>query len=93
MACDAEKAVEQLYRRVQLSEEWIARLTHELEEEVVERQATKSDLRVAQTKRLTELAEERHKLLHAYYANAIPLELLKSEQQRITSSERKLRKS
>ena len=55
----------------------------------MERQASASDLRVAQTKRLSELAEERPKLLHAYYANAIPLELLKSEQQRITNCEQK----
>jgi hypothetical protein len=46
------------------------RLTQELEEEVVERQATAADMRVAPTRRLSELADERRKLLRAYYANA-----------------------
>jgi site-specific DNA recombinase len=36
------------------------------------------------TARLAALNAERHKLLDAYYANAIPLELLKAEQDRIS---------
>jgi hypothetical protein len=47
------------------------------------------ELRVSLTKRLAALAEERQKLLRAYYANAIPLELLKRDQDRITESEEK----
>lgn len=39
------------------------------------------------TSRLSELAEERKKLLRAYYSNAIPLELLKKEQDRISGAE------
>ena len=34
---------------------------------------------VALTCRLSELADERRKLLHAYFANALPLELLKED--------------
>jgi hypothetical protein len=55
----------------------------------VERQASAGELRVSLTKRLAALAEERQKLLRAYYANAIPLELLKRDQDRITESEEK----
>lgn len=44
---------------------------------------------MALTKTLATLAEERQKLLRAYYANAIPLDLLKSEQDRITAVEEK----
>jgi len=46
-------------------------------------------LRFSLTKRLAALAEERQKLLRAYYANAIPLDLLKRDQDRITEQEDK----
>jgi len=36
--------------------------------------------------RRTQLEGERHKLLQAHYAGAIPLDLLKKEQDRITAS-------
>jgi site-specific DNA recombinase len=55
----------------------------------VERQATAGELRVTLTKRLAALAEERQKLLRAYYANAILLDLLKRDQDRITEAEEK----
>ena len=38
-----------------------------------------------QRKRLAKLAEEREKLLHAYYAGAVPVDLLRSEQERLTA--------
>ncbi len=79
--------VGEIYCKVQLPEEWVQRLTEELEEEIVERQATAADMRVALTHRIAELADERRKLLRAYYANALPVELLKEEQDRISSQE------
>lgn len=87
MAIDAEKMVEDIYKRVQLPPEWVERLEKELDAEIVERQSIAADLRVGLTKRISALAEERQKLIRAYYANAIPLELLKSEQDRITQAE------
>lgn len=87
MACDAEILVERVYKRVQLPAEWVTRLEGELEEEIVSRQAVASEQGLILTKRLAELAEEREKLLRAYYSNAIPLELLKKDQDRITSQE------
>jgi hypothetical protein len=41
--------------------------------------------RLAQTRRLGQLEGERKKLLDAHYADAIPLDLLKSEQNRLTA--------
>jgi site-specific DNA recombinase len=79
--------VEDLYQRIQLPESWVDRLIEELEAEIVERQAEASERRVVLTKTLARLAEERGKLLQAFYANAIPLELLKAEQDRIGIAE------
>jgi site-specific DNA recombinase len=76
-----------LYRRVQLPKSWVKQLTEELEAEIVERQAEASEGRDVLTMRLARLADERQKLLRAFYANAIPLELLKTEQDRISREE------
>lgn len=84
---DAEALVEDLYRRIQLPPPWVRRLTEELEDEIVERQAEASERRVVLTKTLSKLADERGKLLQAFYANAIPLDLLKTEQARIGIAE------
>ena len=88
---DAEALVEDLYGRVQLPRSWVHRLTEELEAEIVERQAEASERRIVMTKTLTRLAEERGKLLQAFYANAIPLELLKVEQDRVGVAEQAAR--
>ena len=53
----------------------------------MERQSEASERRVVLTRTLARLAEERGKLLQAVYANAIPLELLKAEQDRIGVAE------
>ncbi len=87
LAGDAEALVEDLYRRIQLPASWVSRLTEEMEAEIVERQAEASERRVVLTKSLAKLADERGKLLQAFYANAIPLELLKTEQDRIGITE------
>ncbi|MEX0947085.1 MAG: zinc ribbon domain-containing protein, partial [Acidimicrobiia bacterium] len=92
MADQAENLVESLYRRIQLPAEVVARLEAELEAEIVERQSTAADLRVGLTRRLAALADERQKLLQAYYAAAVPLELLKTEQDRIGRAEEQARR-
>jgi hypothetical protein len=79
--------VEDLYRRIQVPPTWTRRLTEELETEIVDRQAEASERRVVLTKTLAKLADERAKLLQAFYANAIPLDLLKAEQGRIGVAE------
>lgn len=87
IALDAEKGIEDLYRWIQLPQTWADKLSHEMQQEVVERQSEAAELRVVLTKRLATLADERQKLLRAYYGNAIPLELLKADQDRITDQE------
>ncbi|MGH2573731.1 MAG: recombinase family protein [Actinomycetota bacterium] len=87
----ADALVEDLYRRVQLPPSWVKQLTEELEAEIVDRQAETSEGRVVLTKKLARLADERQKLLQAFYANAIPLELLKAEQDRISREEQAAR--
>jgi hypothetical protein len=91
LAGDAEALVEDLYRRIQLPHSWVVRLTEELEAEIVERQAEASEHRVVLTKKLAKLADERGKLLQAFYANAIPLDLLKAEQDRIGVAQQEAR--
>jgi site-specific DNA recombinase len=83
--------VEELYRRIEVPPSWVDRLTEELEAEIIERQAEASERRVVLTRSLARLAEERGKLLQAFYANAIPLELLKAEQDRIGIAEQAAR--
>ena len=87
VAGDTEALVENLYRQIQLPPAWVRQLTEELEAEIVDRQAEASERRVLLTKTLAKLAEERGKLLQAFYANAIPLDLLKAEQDRIGAAE------
>jgi len=83
--------VQDLYRRLQLPPSWTEKLTEEMEAEIVERQAEASEGRVVLTKKLARLADERQKLIRAFYANAIPLELLKAEQDRISREEQAAR--
>jgi hypothetical protein len=64
--------VEDQYQQIQLPHSWVRRLTEELKAEILERQAGTSKRRVLLTKTLAKLAEERGKLLEAFYANAIP---------------------
>jgi len=88
LAGDAEALVEDVYGRVQLPSSWIELLTTELEAEIADRQAETAARRATLTKKLAKIADERQKLLQAFYANAIPLELLKGEQDRLTAVER-----
>jgi site-specific DNA recombinase len=78
LAGDAEALVEDVYGRVELPPPWVRRLTDELEAEIAERQAEAMERRSALAKKLAKLADERQKLLQAFYANAIPLELLRA---------------
>ena len=72
---------------MQLSPPWVQKLTEELEGEIVDRQAEAAENRVVLIRKLAKLADERQKLLQAFYANAVPLDLLKTEQGRVTGAE------
>jgi site-specific DNA recombinase len=88
LAGDAEALVEDVYRRVQLPASWVEQLTAEMEAEIAQRRAESMERRTALIKKLAKIADERQKLLRAFYGNAIPIELLKSEQERLTGEER-----
>jgi site-specific DNA recombinase len=87
LAGDAESLVEDVYRRVQLPASWVEQLTAELEAEIAERRAGSMERRTTLTKKLAKIADERQKLLRAFYGSAIPIELLKTEQERLTVEE------
>lgn len=80
-----EAAVENAYGDVRLprkqTERVRGKLSHALGgmREQAEAEATR------QRKRLAKLTEEREKLLHAYYAGAVPIDLLRQEQDRLTT--------
>jgi site-specific DNA recombinase len=93
LAGDAETLIGDVYGRVELPASWVERLTAELESEIGERRAGNADSRATLTKKLARIADERQKLLRAFYGNAIPIELLKSEQDRLTSEERAARQA
>jgi hypothetical protein len=79
-----EVELDRLYQRVQLPADVVARIEHALGAEIAARQQRAVDDHQRNTTRLAALDGERHKLLDAYYHDAIPLELLKTEQARIT---------
>ena len=79
-----ERQVEELYHRVQLPAAWAERLRGSLEAEIIARQDRNSAEREFITKRLAKLEAERRKLLEAYYAGAVDIALLRSEQERIS---------
>jgi hypothetical protein len=79
-----EVELDRIYQRVQLPADIVAGLETELQAEIATRQRRTIDEHDRHNARLKALAAERHKLLDAYYANAIPLDLLKAEQDRIS---------
>lgn len=81
---DLEKGIEELYKKIELPQEVVEKLTADLERELLERESANIKEQKHLTKKMAKLASERHKLMQAYYANAIPLELLKQEQDRIS---------
>jgi site-specific DNA recombinase len=80
----AEAAVAAYYATVQLPEAEVGRLRTYLGDELTKLRADADRERMTQTRRLGQLEGERKKLLDAHYADAIQLDLLKSEQDRLT---------
>ncbi|MFM7534730.1 MAG: recombinase family protein [Acidimicrobiales bacterium] len=79
-----EAKVEDHYRDVQPSAELLERIRSVLLAELAEGRAFASKEREAQARRIRKLEDERSKLLDGYYAGAIPVDLMKREQTRIT---------
>lgn len=85
-----ERQVEELYQRVQLPPEWAKRLRASMEAEIIARQDRNAAEREFLTRKLAKVETERRKLLEAYYAGAVDVALLRSEQQRIVSDIREI---
>jgi site-specific DNA recombinase len=80
-----EKLVIEHYRSIQLPSQRIAQIRHSLEEALATRRAEAEASEHAVTLRIQRLTDERQKLLHLHYAEAVPIDLFKQEQKRITS--------
>ncbi len=75
-----EEQMEAYYRNVKLGADLLARTRDELLDELASERKQADDERERQARRLGDLKEQRKKLLDAYYAGAISVELLKEEQ-------------
>ncbi len=80
-----EEEVEKIYRDIQLSKETAAGLIERFNEELISKQSSNAMEEKFLAKRIGKLADERMSTLRAYQAKAIPLDLLKQEQDRIAS--------
>jgi hypothetical protein len=78
-----EAAVAAHYLSVQLPDDELVAVRAFLEEELSKLRLDGERERAAQQRRLSVLAGEQKKLLDAHYADAVPLDLLKSEQTRL----------
>ena len=82
----AEEAIAAHYASVRLPEREVEALRAFLGEELSKLRLDAERERKAQERRLGKLMDERKTLLDAHYAGAVPLDLLKSEQDRIASA-------
>lgn len=80
-----EAAIEDHYARVQLTAEGLERAGAALLAEVAALAAFEREDHQRQVSRLQQLDDERRLLLQAHYAGAVPLDLLKQEQDRISN--------
>ena len=83
---EAEARVAELYQQIRLSSDDRHKIEHYLRAEFAHIQANRQQDIQRLTTRQQQLEDQRHKLLEAHYAGAIPLDLLKKEQEQLTSS-------
>ena len=82
---ELERAVEELYASIQLSPEAAEKLRAELEQEIKRRCSSSLKEKDALDRKMKKLTAEQFKLMQAYYAEAISLEMLKAEQTRLSA--------
>lgn len=80
---DIEQQVEDYYRRVQIPEHIVTALRHMLTRQFDDLHAASKAERHTLAAERDKLRDERRSLLHAHHAGAVPLDLLKEEQDRI----------
>ena len=74
-----------LYRAIQLSTEDRTQIEHYLHDELSQIEGEKNKAVRSLTTRRTNIEDRRRRLLHAHYEGAVPLDLLKEEQAKLTS--------
>lgn len=84
-AKDIEEQVEELYNDLQLKKEAAEKLRIRFQEELLAKNSTNAMEEQFLHHRMAKLADERVKLMNAYYAGAVTIDLLKTEQERINS--------
>ena len=80
-----EDRMVELYRTIQLSAADRTQIEHYLHDELSQIEGDKAKAVRSLTTRRTNLEDKRRRLLHAHYEGAIPLDLLKEEQAKLTS--------
>ena len=83
---EVEARVAELYQQIQLSSDDRREIERYLRAEFAHIQANRQQDIQRLTTRQQQLEDQRHKLLEAHYAGAIPLDLLKKEQDQLASS-------
>jgi site-specific DNA recombinase len=82
---EIESAVEDLYREIHLTPEAADKLRMRLTAELASRTKSSLSERRTLTRCIEKLSGEQYKLLRAYYEEAIPLEMMKAEQTRLSA--------
>ena len=80
-----EERMNDLYRTIQLSTEDRTQIEHYLHDELAQIEGDKAKAIRSLTTRRTNLEDKRRRLLHAHYEGAIPLDLLKEEQAKLST--------
>ena len=80
-----EDRMSDLYRAIELSAEDRTQIEHYLHDELAQIEGDKAKAIRSLTTRRTNIEDKRRRLLHAHYEGAIPLDLLKEEQAKLTS--------
>jgi site-specific DNA recombinase len=83
-----EAAVEDAYGDVAIERERADVVREKLQAALIGMREQAEAEAARQRRRLTKVNEEREKLLHAYYAGAVPVDLLRSEQDRLAAETR-----
>jgi DNA invertase Pin-like site-specific DNA recombinase len=82
-AAELEVQVEDIFKKISFTDEMRDRVRSSVEREIASQVAGSAKVAEQNRQRLSRLQIEREKLLQAWYATAIPLDLLKKEQGRI----------
>ena len=80
-----ETAVERAYGEVRVPREQAAAVREKLNKALAGMRTQAEAESTRQRRRIAKLTEEREKLLHAYYVGAVPIDLLRQEQDRLTA--------